>query len=379
MNITVVSANQEDNLGDKLIYESLAGYLTNGRHLLSPVNFRLQYYDKMVNVQNTKGAKETLKQWTAIYIILQCLYFVLRLPKYFRLCVGSYKGSDIVIIGGGQLIMDSPKSLLSPLNMLFHVVLSKIFVGRYAFVGIGLADNFSHLLTKKIFQYCLRGAEKIICRDIFSFQRCLLYVPNTSKVKLGSDLAMLTKLDEKYRSLSPDKPIPIVGISTLAYYDKRYYPIHDEMIFFDYKQRFLRLIKNFSIKNKIVLIPTTSVDCVVAKEIDESLVLYSKNIHDLIKNIGACDLFIATRMHSFIIATLFGIPSVCMNWDDKVRGYAYGLFGFDAENYLFSYEEMQSAIFIVQKFSKQSIDATTPLLASKRRELQVLIDELVSK
>lgn len=379
MKIAVVSANKEDNLGDRLIYESLSSYLNSLGHDVCPINFRLQYNDGVTAKLRGGQTKEFLKRLTLIYLLLQIVFFLLRIPKYIFNCRGYYKECDIVLIGGGQLLMDSNKSILGPINMLLHVCLARYYVGRYSFVGIGIANNFNYSVSRKIFKYCLNKADTIICRDVFSFNRALLQVPDTNKVKYGADLALLLKMDE-FIDKAHDLPrLPVVGISTLAYYDQRYFPLFSDDIFSEYKRRIGRIIREFnSAGYKSTLIPTTSIDYIVAKEINSDLVLHSNSVGMLIRNIRRCDLFVATRMHSYIIATLLGVPAICMNWDDKVLGYTYGLAGFNSNKYIFNFSEMESAEFILEKIHTISFQDNSKLIGINRRNLKKLIDEIVS-
>jgi len=382
VNILIVSANKEDNLGDLLIYESIKGYLSGKGALVSRINYRLQYYDLNKGVQNRhegdKNAtgiskiKENLKRIRALYLFLQICYFFLKIPFYFNTSKERYKSADIVIIGGGQLIMDTRYSILFPLNLLFHICLAKLYSKKVLFLGIGVTPKFNFLFTEWVVQHALKYASGIMVRDVYSFHRVVKLLGESKKVTFSIDLAVLYPRTEGGSSNGT------IGISTLPYYDARYFPISDEVVFEKYKKSIRECcdyIKS-NTAHDVRLIPTTRIDAVVAREIYMDCVDESGSINELISKIDNCSAFIATRMHSFIIAVLLGKPALCFYWDNKIKGFISSFCGFDIDTYIFDESSFDDVSRIVGQLISSGLEKNYNIIYHKAR-LERWIDKNV--
>lgn len=348
----VISANMEDNLGDKLIYESLKKYLlANNLDEVDSLNFRLQFYD-LNKEQFTRGSKsesvgskffslkERIKDYRYLYIMLQVLFFMCRVPFYLKVVYPKIKHADIVIFGGGQLLMDSPKSILQALNILFYSCFCRFSKKKLVILGVGIANRFHFSLTKVAIRHLFTTASSIMVRDVFSFHRAAAIFPNTKKLKFSIDLAMLER-DSLYKLVNNAK-IGRLGISTLPYYDVRYFPIHDVDVYERYKSNLANLMSLWNAKHEVKLIPTTNIDSEVSYEISKLDTVISSSIDELYLAISTTDYFLATRMHSFIISVMLEKNAICMLWDSKVVGFLHSLVGFNYSNCIFYPEDLNN-------------------------------------
>lgn len=336
----VVSASKESNLGDQLIHQALSKYLYSLKIKTTTLNYRLQYY-KQSNSQSTSTRRQNhyfLKRITAIYILAQCLYFLINLHYYICLIRKKLVEVDIVIIGGGQLIMDSPKSILNPLNLLLITVIASLCKKKIIYAGIGISKENYFQISEYIFSYCLKQADRILCRDQLSLQRAISLVQNSNTSELSFDLAILDNAYDDFH-IPKDVSRKIIGISTLAYFDPRYFPNPNVEKFKNYKKWIRSLIIDLEgLDFEILILPTAGPDVDVALEIDPNLTYVSKDCNELIARISSCDYFIATRMHSFIAATCLGKKSLVLNWDKKVIGFCESIYGFSSDKLTFSFD-----------------------------------------
>lgn len=389
MRVLIVSANKEDNLGDILIHESIKNYLHSKNCSVDSINYRLQYYD--LNKENVAFSKDTLsegrikkqsrfvmkakdclKKYRFLYILSQSVYFLSRIKSYFDLSKEKYKRADVIVIGGGQILMDTKYSILFSLNLLFHICMSRLFSKKILFLGVGIASKFNFFLTESVIKYGFNCADAIMVRDVYSFHHAVKILGGSKKVTFSIDLAALFPWQPH------DNAEKIVGVSTLPYYDVRYFPLSDEAKFNLYKNS-IKECCSYIEKNtlyKVRLIPTTSIDATVAKEIDESIVDESHSVDELIEKINNCSLFIATRMHSFIASILLGKPALCFYWDNKIKGFISSFGGFSIDEYLFYEEDLERPDAIINKLlSLQS--ANTPTLGYQKNKLIKWIDRHV--
>jgi polysaccharide pyruvyl transferase WcaK-like protein len=360
-NVLIISANMEDNLGDKLIFESLKNYLlASNIEEVDALNFRLQFYD--LNKEQIKGVpesnagksrffsiKERLKNYKALYIALQVMFYIYRMPSYLKIVCPKIKRADVVIFGGGQLLMDSPKSILQALNILLYSYICRIFKKKLVILGVGIAKTFHFSLTKVAIRHLFITATSIMVRDVFSFHRAVAIYPNTRKIKFSIDLAMLER--EHVFKMANNTQINRLGISTLPYYDVRYFPIHDATIYDSYKTNLANLILLWKRENEVKLIPTTTIDAETSYEISRVDTIISNTIDELYLSISTTDYFLATRMHSFIISVMQGKNSICMLWDSKVLGFLHSLVGFDYSNCIFYPEDLSNTEEIYNKLT----------------------------
>lgn len=383
MKVLVISANKENNLGDVLIYESLKEYCEAKNVRVSSVNFRLQYYDQTdakiddSNKSTTPDLKEYLKKNKYLYILSQVIYFIIKLPKYYKNFKPFYKESDRIIIGGGQLLMDTPKNILFHFNFLFHILMAKKYKKELYFVGIGIAEKFNFKFSEKIITYAFSYAEKIICRDIYSFEKALLYCTNSKKISHSSDLAILYNYQNKCNKSYDKNDKKSIGISTLAYYDKRYFPVYESKRFNEYKMYLSNLNKYLDKSFKVSFIPTTKIDTVVANEINSAITIPSANHIELIININNQDLFIATRMHSFIISLMLNKPSLCFLWDHKIKGFIFSLYGFKSECFLFDFNDLSNPELMLNKLDYISTIDLQDNIQQLKQNLTEVLDEII--
>lgn len=350
----MISAAKETNYGDMLISESLSHFLLKNFNCnVINHNFRLQYFDINKNKKNITSLfryKTVLKKYKNIYITLQVVFFILKLYSYYKLFYNKLKTSDIVIFGGGQLIMDSPKSVLSSLNIIFYSLMCKIFKKKLLILGVGVSSKFNFRITAFSTRLLFDTAQGINLRDVFSFHRALCFCSDTTKISFSNDLVFLDSDIKRYQSKFDAKDS--LGISTLPYFHGNYYPIENTRLFTEYLDSLISLRELWKQHGSVYLIPTAYPDFDIARMISNEDTLIPNDIHDLIRNINSTEFFLATRLHSFIISFLLRKRTMCFLWDDKVRGILTSLYGFDYKNYIFQFSDLKNTEKLCSKMLK---------------------------
>ncbi len=215
---------------------------------------------------------------------------------------------DVLISGGGSLLQDvtSKKSLIYYLGVIFLAQLFRKKVLIFA-QGIGpINDKFLRFLTRILLKNCSYVSVRddkslellnswgvnadLVCDPVFS-----LYLPQyTPKNILGvqlRDFAGLNKNDlEKFAKILTEK-----------YSDKKIQLFSfQDAIDFEISKHFMKLLKQYN------------------ENIDVEI-LHALTYHEIISRMADLEYLFAMRFHALIIALMYGIKSVAINYDIKVE------------------------------------------------------------
>ena len=236
------------------------------------------------------------------------------------------KNSDLVIFGGGALLMDN---WVFPLSLYYGSKLVRDLDIPYGVFGCSVGDEFSRFGKKKIKEF-LVGAEFIILRDNLSaikldelgFKQdgvCIDPAIYTSEIiKSGKEVCKHT-----------------IGLNILSYVQhtnvKRENYLHYMK---EVEETILKIDTQIELGIRRILIFNTGeyddmiVACTLYSKIKNKLknleiVLTDRlqSLYSLCRVINECDIVVGTRMHSCIISKSYGIPIIGISWDKKIDGF----------------------------------------------------------
>jgi polysaccharide pyruvyl transferase WcaK-like protein len=236
------------------------------------------------------------------------------------------KNCDLVIFGGGALLMDN---WIFPLSLYYKSKLVRDLGLPYGVFGCSVGDSFSRFGNKRI-KNCLDGAEFIVVRDHLSAVKLKQLGFKADGVCID---AAINTLESIYNNRGFSKGT--VGINIMSYVRQRNLrkEAYSEYIK-KMEETILQLDKEIQLGfQRIILFNTGQYD-----DMRTSLNVYSKvvgklknleilitdrlkNLYSLCSVINNCDIVIGTRMHSCVIAKSYDVPIIGISWDKKIDGF----------------------------------------------------------
>lgn len=249
-----------------------------------------------------------------------------------RSAIKAYLDADIVISISGEALQDRLwKSI--PFFLYGYWMARKM--GKIVAIFPQSIGPIKRKFTKFIVRYVLNQCDLVFPRDCLSLGTVEALGIHAERVHLVPDVAV----NQPYVSSSVAKQLlrangvklnrrPLVGVTISKWKETDY-------------QKYLTVIKNLcyfiteDMKGTVVLFspnmpfPGEISDWELAQALYESL-LIKENVILLSRTytprefkgmLGELDLFISTRMHATILATMIGTPTITINTQPKVRGY----------------------------------------------------------
>ena len=236
------------------------------------------------------------------------------------------QNSDLVIFGGGALLMDN---WIFPLSLFYGSKLVRDLDVPYGVFGCSVGNKFSRFGEKKIKEFLI-GAKFIILRD------------NLSALKLNElgfkedgicvDPAICTN-----EVINVKKKVcnHTLGMNILSYVQ---HPNVKKENYFNYMKEMEETILKIDTQrelgiSRILIFNTGEYDDMIAaytlyskiksklKNLEIVLTDRLQSLHGLCKVINECDIVVGTRMHSCIISKSYGIPIIGISWDEKINGF----------------------------------------------------------
>ena len=312
--ILMIGQFHTKNIGDQAIFRMFKSILSKKG------NFDVEEFPIKSPEHTFLSEQQSLK-----WILISIWAIFIGLPRhYFRLYT-KCKDTDLVIIGGGNLIMDH--TLFSSFQFLGTVLIVKL-AKKKLFIGAVGAGPIKYKISRFVYKQALRLADKITVRDKYSYNVLMgLYGigNNNLDITVTADPVFTTPLQCKMIS----RENPVIGISTAAFESPYFGLGGDKKKYESYIQRMTEIVIELVRKGykKIYLIPTeapydvkTMNDIAKNTKIEEELVLTQpQNFNDLIDVLCDCDLIIGTRMHSMIIALSQYIPIIGISNQGKTK------------------------------------------------------------
>ncbi|WP_417448403.1 polysaccharide pyruvyl transferase family protein [Idiomarina abyssalis] len=254
-------------------------------------------------------------------------YVMINLAGYREFFMEQLSGRDILVIGGGQLFMDSRLSFPLKIYLLLKVV-AKLDI-PVVFFSIGVGSRWSSW-SKYYFGKVIKSdnVHSIYCRDEESYLKLVSWFPECAdKLYRTVDVALFlgnSRRPDFFKknqvALGVISPMDVQRVSpghvlsdrdrAKKFWIELYSALCD-------KYGAVTLFTNGSIEDGVFLEELVS-------DLGEIEKLYkvdyyiptSKNL--LVDFISSSNLVIAARMHASIIAFSMGIPCVAIEWDEKI-------------------------------------------------------------
>ena len=254
---------------------------------------------------------------------------VLRHVAFWRHKLSEIKKLDILIIGGGNLIMDLYSSW--PVYPLIYAILAKLARVPIMFYAVG-AGPIRSRRARWYFKLACHLADKITLRD----EESLALVNRKLKIKtdklcLAADPALcLERQGSKTRKGDPSSLI--VGMTVVPFYSPKYWPDPDLDLYGKYIDYMVNVVNNITDQScsKIIFFATNHpTDLVAAHDIIHGinhqkqieLIENRLSVPEIISLIASCDVMIGTRLHSLILSLVAGTPFLAFSYQPKVKAF----------------------------------------------------------
>lgn len=356
--IIIIGQSLSANLGDQAIYEALKQIISEKGH------YEIAKYPiKATQFMNLR------QRYSISWFIKIVRLLTIHIPIHYASLARIVRNSDLVIIGGGQLILDH--SLLSPIQFLITSFIPKL-LGKTLFICAIGAGPIRYRLSKILYRKAISFANQISVRDRYSL--CTL----VHDIKIKSNNVTLTAdpaITLHSKSKKKNRTHSVVGISTMAFQ----FPNHNvrgvNEKYYKYVNDMHKLVDGLieTTVSRIILIPTEAPYDVEAMGDIYKKVRNKKNVElsspanvdELIEIIRSCDVLIGTRMHSMLLALSHHIPIVGIAWHGKI-------------NSLFEAIGMRHLLFNIEEFQHETIIKFVKRILNNKKQYEKVIKNRVS-
>lgn len=250
------------------------------------------------------------------------------------------KDIDVLMITGSNQFLDNfggPWGF--PYTLLKWSILAKLSGAKVYYVSVG-AGPIARSLSKTFIRWALCFADYVSLRDVSS-ERLIHEIGCKLKSHVYPDLAHSLRTDHISASALPvgvqKGDLPVVGINPMPLYDPRYWCDTDEGKYSAY----LRKMADFTAKliangYPVFFFATQEKDNNVIVDILQALakerqvdmpfdkfVLTSVTVDELMANIAAADITVATRFHGTVLSLLAAKPMLGICYYRKARELLY--------------------------------------------------------
>jgi len=329
MRCILISFFNSDNIGDVIIANTLYEFMKNicNTERISYNSEPFVYTDiNKIFIRDKGNIKKIIK------IILYRLIIMCNIEKiadYYRKYHKSKNEnkveekiaeSDIVVIGGGNMIFDVDKFSRSASSFKKIIDMAKNHIKKVFVISIGIGPFVTQLQEKQAVEV-LNRCDFITFRDSRSLEIYRKYY-NDNKVFLTIDPVFMLP---RYVSTDNNKKEHIVGINLfnnrLAKEKQKKY----NEVMKGYVELINMLLQNTGLK--IVLFSTDLNDYEVIDDVYKKISTSNVEVRrisgfdDLIRLYNGIDLLVGCRMHSMIIAYTQYIPVIGLSWQPKVDSF----------------------------------------------------------
>ncbi len=290
-----------------------------------------------------RSAKDSIKKFSfitkTVKFGISSLKSINKLIHEISFLFGSYrvvKNIDILLITGSNQFLDNfggPWGF--PYTLLKWTLLCKLARKKVYFISVG-AGPISENLSRLIIRWTLKFADYVSLRDISS-EKLIQAIGCYQKTHVFPDIAHSLNTNNIKTSKLPAKCIangfPVVGINPMPLYDPRYWCEKDVGKYTTY----LTKLASFCQKLRHTGYPffffaTQEKDNNVISDILKKLeieqqeafnfddyTLTSSSVDELIANIAAADISIATRFHGTVLSLLMEKPTLGICYYRKAK------------------------------------------------------------
>lgn len=303
--ILLVNEGYSDNLGDQAIKDSLIfllGKEENNRIMFSDftknLNFALEIDGEKGDSSNTGGF---LKNIVRLLFPVKLRWL---LANFLRINKVAKQDFDLVIIGGGQLILSN--DTFSVAMLLWTFLLRFYSNKRIVLFGVGVGDSFS-FIDKNIYKYVLNNVDNIFVRDDRSKNTLKTFFKVHSKFIY--DVAFAYSFTG-IRNVNPLKGgkvlLGVVSIKVYHQYNKK------NLSLGDYYETWIQLLNKKNIRlEQVSLFYTTKDDKRESKSFQKYVekkykfqipLLETNTLKKLTFEINKSQKIVSGRMHALILA-----------------------------------------------------------------------------
>jgi polysaccharide pyruvyl transferase WcaK-like protein len=330
-----------------------------------------------IKAQDFVGLRE---RYSSSWFVRMAKLVTIGVPGYYVRLVRAIARADLVIIGGGHIVLDH--SILSPVQFLTTCVLVKT-LRKPAFICAVGVGPIRHTISARLYRKAFLLVDRVSVRDEFSLRTAIDVIGcPPEKVRLTADPALATRPRRKaVRSGGTT-----IGISTVAYE----LPTHNLGGDREKHERYVRDMA--AAVDRLCQRPATVVTLIPSDIPDdlETLDEIYRNVSDttnvrrsspttadeLIDLIAECDLLVGTRLHPSILALSQHVPIVGIVSQFTNRGKIGALF--DAL-------EWRDLLFDIDRFDPTAVAAAVDRVLARRsayvddlrRRIQPLQDRAV--
>lgn len=315
MKIGIVGNYGNDNNGDEAILQSIIGQVIATFQVPS---------DAITVFSN--NPMQTAKRYQ---VMSAPLYYkkgnaVKTFIETFRLNRKIVKTFDLLIIGGGGILMDLYKRE-APLYGSYAMMAKQAGV-PYVIYGCGAGPLHTDL-GKWFIRYMCKHADSVSVRDPESAE-LLQATGVTREVEVIGDPAFSLKRERDTRSEQPLK----IGVTAVPYYNADYWPEGNELHYNRYIEGMARNLDALAKEHPVEITFFATKfpqDANVTKDIQARMeehgrtVIIDRNLlpDDLLDIAASQDVIIGTRLHSLILATCTATPIIAVSYHHKVQDF----------------------------------------------------------
>jgi polysaccharide pyruvyl transferase WcaK-like protein len=322
------------NLGDVVIYECLKYLLQSidpaievvpidisGRKSYKPTGNKINPI-RLLPELDVPGAFSMLGLMNGVY---QTLSNRAREKKAWS---PAMQQADLLVVGGGQLLMDN--SLGFPVKLYGVAKLARKMDLPYHLSACGTGSRWSRIAAA-LFKEVVGQAQTVTLRDSVSKDRLDRFLPGFTSRVTFDPVIWACKV---YRVAGDARSQPVVGLGVIHIRDANYHlPAEQRFSREGWLKFWLDLLVELNRLKLRVEIFTTGVssDQQFAGELYSAAIrqgLHAVHLSprpttpvELAVRIHNYRAVIATRMHASIIANAYGIPTIGLVWDQKVKAY----------------------------------------------------------
>lgn len=322
--ILLLNRKYTDNLGDIAIGDSLKKMLELRGHKVYHLEYST-FVKKNINEFNYDDGKMSSKSNKNL---LKQLY--LKLPNIIRWNIESglklfkslfsipYKDIDLIIIGGGQLILSYPFSEQFTYSFNLWYLLNKYFIkSKLIFFGVGAGSYYSNT-ARRLYGKGLSKADRIFVRDHNSKE--ILEKEFNVKSTIVPDVAFT------YSNILPkDRTETNTAIVGIYEYDVYSQIKGNNLTYENYYEFWKNKIKKLEEEGYLVkLFYTTGQDRKETQKFAHFLenkyeVISTSNVEELVKLFNTSSLVYSARMHALILAKVYGCKTLTFPVNDKLK------------------------------------------------------------
>ncbi|YCA43500.1 polysaccharide pyruvyl transferase family protein [Bacillus sp. JZ8] len=319
MRVGIIGNYGHDNNGDEAI---LSGILTQ----LNTLGIRK---GEIVIFSNNPSNTESRYNIKAVPLLHKKGNFILSVLHTVKQSFKIMKDLDLLIIGGGGLLMDMYKRdapLYSTLGLLGYYAKCRIVI-----YGVG-AGPITTKAGKFFIKTLANKADSISVRDVKS-KELLKAIGIRKEIDIIGDPAFAI---EPVQKRSKTNELKKVAVTAVPYFSKQYWPQRDDNKYEAYVKGMAQNLDEL-IEKKGATITFFSTkypqDVEVTREIydmmtyKQSVRLKDENLHpdEIVKLCAEQDLIIGTRLHSLILSVVASTPVLGVGYHHKVEHFLQAL------------------------------------------------------